>query len=206
MTIINAIADSLAGRSESLQEHLKALNVLRPKTDNTNKPAKARTTNHVFKNKKFSHNDEDEQFEPYSKELLENNNIGNNEPTLKRKRKLRFDFAKIDEESSIDEDVKEIQRNIQNKEKTENGNVEKEKLASVNNKIKTNVDKDKVKKESDTDTDLPAYKAIDDVIEKMLVEFPDKTREEIFTTLKAISFNIPNTYQYLADKETYSSK
>jgi hypothetical protein len=194
LTIINSISDYLNGATKDLGEALKTLNIMKPRAETV-----PRTGNEKkYSSKKSKKSDDDEQFEPRTK-TVEGVRTGkdDNEPALKRKRKLRFDFAKIDDESSIDDDIKEIQRI--NKEKGTSNSA----LKNKSNK-KTDTEEENIKKANERDSE--SFKAIDTVIDEMAKQFPDKTRNQILEAFKAVSFNIPNAYQYLSDPVVYASK
>lgn len=202
LTIITAISDYLGKRIESLTDYLKTILIIRPKI------VQERSSTAI--KKRASKADDDEQFEINigDSALKSENNVGNGEESgLKRKRKLRFDFAKIDEESSIDEDVKEIQRSIQNKGKGVSNSNETSNHTQKKPKKDYNFGLDSnSKKKIFHDLDSEAFKAIDDVLDNLVAQFSHKTRDQIMEVLKAVSFNIQNAFLYLSDPEANSRK
>lgn len=194
MTIINSISDFLNGKSQNLAEVLKTLNIMKPRSENVQKTGSEKKYSKKANNK----SDEDEQYELKTKAYDLNKGNKDSEPGLKRKRKLRFDFAKIDGESSIDEDIKEIQR-INNEKGTSSN-------ANFKGKANKKKDNDNEKEGKNNEKDTESFNAIDTVIDEMSKQFPDKTRNQILEAFKAVSFNIPNAYQYLEDPNVYASK
>jgi hypothetical protein len=160
---------------------LVGLNVTRPKVNHDpNKPKRPSRAQKKDGNQDVKTFSDRASVENTPHEMLKN----------KRKRKPLFDLKNIDvyeSDESLDEDVKEMHRSIQNS-----------KNSAKNDSVDGKVGNFK-------DDEIKAFETIDQILDKLSADFPNKAKEELLENLRSMSFNLENTYKYLQYPEENKS-